>query len=435
MNIVQTPIKPFRIWDLIPLAGFAFCAFAFYPGIMTPDTLDQLTQANTQTFNDWHPPMMAWLWSLLNSVFPSASGFLFLDLCLLWFGLITIERSIDHRYSPAVYLLGIMPFVINLSGMVWKDVATAYLLMWAVIFTFRSKSYWNLTGFALCIFLGIGVRYNSLFSCIPLIIGYFWLWNAQRNRSLSKFRILAVSLVFFVAQLLCLNVFTYHWLKAERSTPQIVIMVDDLTYISNYIGRSLVPGINLETLGRSAQVSVNDNVFRFNQFLDYRNVKESWNQAVREYPVIYLKFRAKVFLRFLGVSLTPPFDLTVPSQEYWLEHSYQSEQTNALRHGLGKYVRSSAKHLPYLFTGLFWLCLALTAFCVSLARPFRYRAVTLALSSSAVLNLASYVLVANAPYFRYYYWSIIATSLAVLLMALTYDWNSLRRPGARRTLP
>lgn len=426
MTKIRFPGKPFRLCDVVPLAGFAVCAFAFYPGIMTPDTLDQLNQANSHTFNDWHPPMMAWLWSGLNLVFPSASGFLFLDLFLLWFGLFSIERSIDHRFSPFVYLLGVMPFVINLSGIVWKDVATAYVLMCAVLFLLRPKTYLNLAGFSLCIFIGIGIRYNSLFSCIPLIIGYFWLWFADRKPALSRVRVLGISVCFFAAQLVCLNLFNYQWLHTTRTTPQIVIMVDDLSYISTQVGKSLVPEIDLDTVTRSTQVSMNDNVFRFNKFLDYAAVKESWKQAVRQYPFVYLKFRARVFLRFLGLSLAPPFDLDVPSREFWLESSYQSQETNEVRREIGEYVRYSAIQWPFLFTGIFWLCMATAVFCLGLAKTSHYRVATLALSSSAILNLGSYVLVANAPYFRYYYWSVVATTLAVFLTVFTSDRQTRR---------
>src|SRR5690606_26904053 len=154
INMIKTPFpgKPLRWWDLIPVMGFVVCALAFYPGIMTPDTLDQLAQANAQAFNDWHPPMMAWLWSGLNRVFPAASGFLFFDLFLLWFGLYRISRSIDPRYAPYVYLLGFLPFVINISGVIWKDVATAYALLWASIALLQPPSRGRFVLFSLFIF-------------------------------------------------------------------------------------------------------------------------------------------------------------------------------------------------------------------------------------------------------------------------------------------
>ena len=420
--MIKTPFpdKPTRGWDLIPVVGFLLCALAFYPGIMTPDTLDQLAQANAQAFNDWHPPMMAWLWSGLNRVFPAASGFLFFDLFLLWFGLYRISRSIDPRYAPYVYLLGFLPFVINISGVIWKDVATAYALLWASIALLQPPSRGRFVLFSLFIFVAIGVRYNSLFSCLPLIVAFFRQQLGNRPVSCKWARVLALSVVFFVAQLTCLNLFNYHFLNTSKATPQIVIMVDDLAYMSTQLGHSLVPGVDQATVSRSSQVSVSDNIFRYGQGVDYEDVKASWKAAVGEHPWMYLQFRGKVFLRFLGFSLAPPFQLDKPSYGYWLDHSYQSSATNGIRHMLGQYVTTLAQLAPFLFTGAFWLAVAAVTFCLSVVSSLPYRMLTLALSLSAGINLMSYLLVANAPFFRYYYWSIVAGSLAVFLLLVGF---------------
>jgi hypothetical protein len=66
------------------------------------------------------------------------------------------------------------------------------------------------------------------------------------------------------------------------------------------------------------------------------------------------------------------------------------------------------------------LAVAAVTFCVSVASRLPHRTVTLALSLSAGINLMSYLLVANAPFFRYYYWSIVADSLAIFLLLLGF---------------
>ena len=49
---------------LIGLAGFAACLAAGYPGHFAPDSVWQLAQGREGRFNDWHPPIMAWLLGL-----------------------------------------------------------------------------------------------------------------------------------------------------------------------------------------------------------------------------------------------------------------------------------------------------------------------------------------------------------------------------------
>src|SRR5512133_3051233 len=49
----------------LAVVGFATVLGAFYPGLMSPDSMHQLHQALTGQFESGHPPIMAWTWSLL----------------------------------------------------------------------------------------------------------------------------------------------------------------------------------------------------------------------------------------------------------------------------------------------------------------------------------------------------------------------------------
>src|SRR5690606_36949012 len=127
---------------------------------------------------------------------------------------------------------GFLPFVINISGVIWKDVATAYALLWASIALLQPPSRGRFVLFSLFIFVAIGVRYNSLFSCLPLIVAFFRQQLGDRRVSCIWARVLALSVAFFAAQLTCLSLVNCHVLHASKATPQIVIMVDDLAYMS-----------------------------------------------------------------------------------------------------------------------------------------------------------------------------------------------------------
>ncbi len=47
----------------------AFCGLilwvAFYPGFMSHDSIVQFGMSKSLNFNDWHPPIMAWVWSVV----------------------------------------------------------------------------------------------------------------------------------------------------------------------------------------------------------------------------------------------------------------------------------------------------------------------------------------------------------------------------------
>ena len=46
----------------------AFIVLLFYPGIMSNDSIASLRQARSFEFNDWHPPVMALIWSVLDRI-------------------------------------------------------------------------------------------------------------------------------------------------------------------------------------------------------------------------------------------------------------------------------------------------------------------------------------------------------------------------------
>lgn len=39
---------------------------AFFPGVLTPDSVDQLYQATVNSYDDPHPPLLAFIWRMLN---------------------------------------------------------------------------------------------------------------------------------------------------------------------------------------------------------------------------------------------------------------------------------------------------------------------------------------------------------------------------------
>ena len=54
--------------------GFATSLLAFYPGVMTYDSESQFFQARHFEFGDWHPPIMALIWSGIHAIVPDLVG-------------------------------------------------------------------------------------------------------------------------------------------------------------------------------------------------------------------------------------------------------------------------------------------------------------------------------------------------------------------------
>jgi hypothetical protein len=155
-----------------------------YPGIGNPDSKYQYAQAMSGYYNDWHPPVMARLWSVLR-LFADGDGTLYvLHIFCYWlgFGLIAITLSRCGRRGTGWLLLatGLFPPFLMMNINIHKDVglAVAFLASFATLFWFRAqeKPVKSAAAVIALLFLsyGILVRMNGVFAAAPLLIYMFY---------------------------------------------------------------------------------------------------------------------------------------------------------------------------------------------------------------------------------------------------------------------
>src|SRR6476661_200891 len=56
----------------------------YFPGSLMNDSVNQYAEATSGRFTDWHPPVMAWLWSKLRLVADGPAPFFVLQLAFYW---------------------------------------------------------------------------------------------------------------------------------------------------------------------------------------------------------------------------------------------------------------------------------------------------------------------------------------------------------------
>ncbi len=74
---------------LVPLVALALCAIQLtlmFPGELIIDSREQLRQAISHQYLDWHPPIMAFVWSWLLRINGNPGVLLVLHQCLHWLG-------------------------------------------------------------------------------------------------------------------------------------------------------------------------------------------------------------------------------------------------------------------------------------------------------------------------------------------------------------
>jgi hypothetical protein len=101
---------------------------ANWPGHYSVDSVSQLAQGRDGLFDDWHPPIMAWLLGLADRLTPHAVAFIVAD-ALLFFGSLTIFAVAEPRPrlmgALAMAVAAISPQALVFQGMVWKDILFA----------------------------------------------------------------------------------------------------------------------------------------------------------------------------------------------------------------------------------------------------------------------------------------------------------------------
>ncbi|MCY7369490.1 MAG: glycosyltransferase family 39 protein [Polaromonas sp.] len=162
------------------LALFALNAVLHYPGLMNNDSQNQYAEAVAGQFTDWHPPVMAWLWSYLRLIGDGPGPFLMLHLLAYWagFGLLAdaMRRLGRPRLAWLVALAGAFPPFLYINATVMKDVGLVAFWLAAVGYLFWIRSQdrrvppfgWLVV--AAFIAYGTLVRSNAVFGLGPLLL-------------------------------------------------------------------------------------------------------------------------------------------------------------------------------------------------------------------------------------------------------------------------
>jgi hypothetical protein len=109
---------------IVVLGGIVTYAVNF-PGSMEDDSFVQLVEGRTQSYSNWHPPVMSWLLGLSDSLSgPPAAWFVGFQM-LLAFGALAAVLWLPKRVSwaavPAAVAMLFLPQFFLLQAVVWKD--------------------------------------------------------------------------------------------------------------------------------------------------------------------------------------------------------------------------------------------------------------------------------------------------------------------------
>lgn len=445
----QRRLSPLLVVAVLVL-GFAVVVYAYWPGVMIDDARWQYQQAVDNSYEDWHPPLMAWIWRRMAFVVPGLAPMLLLQLLLYWGGIGMIAgwayRRGERGLAIAIACAGWLPAPLALSGAVLKDVLMAgFLLCAGGLLLCRPFAQGIRRGAAFrvgsvfCLFVAAALRLNAVFACLPLLLAAL---PPQFTRTWLR---ALMSGVAGAAALLATGPAVSRLVQAEDAKVNLSLMIFDLGGITERSGVSQFPDFGVrdpvrvnhqcydprewDTYSAWAKRPCPLGFERFDALVDEGDVSVTpvWLKAIITHPVAYAEHRLDHFNRsavFLVATNPTPVAWSQSAPNPWgfqVRPNSMLTSVNAYADGAGT---------TPLGWPIFWISLALAVLIASSA--INTSIAVRAIAASAFLYGISYVVVGVAVGLRYYFWTIAGAALAALVLAVELRTSGLR--VSRRTL-
>ncbi|GAA2764744.1 hypothetical protein GCM10010103_37850 [Streptomyces paradoxus] len=428
-----------RQWVWVLAAVAAVCCLGtilvFAPGFLSPDSLDQLRQAEgKKPLTDWHPPVLSLVWRALIAVTGSIAAMLVLQCLVFWTALWVLARCVwgltaSRGGSLAVLGLGLAPFVLTFVGVVWKDVHAAFALLaaCAVAFTglllrdrdLRPAVRWGLLWLGV-LFLAYAmlVRKNAVVAAVPVFVMLVLaLWGRPGRRTWVTCTAALVAGLAVPAT--AISVFA-----APLQTKQgAQIMLDDLVHVLSVeeLRSADVPPALRDRLVASARECERVGALSDAYWACYQRpadglredsgeITSLWLREMSGHVPGYLQYRLLLFTTLL-FETDYAYKAGITRNDLGIEVAHPR-----LEDALGTYVKGMIEDVPWMFRGWFWLAVAL----VIAVRPGRgvFAMPVRALGISSAAYILGYLPIMPATDFRYVYWPAIACALGLLLLWL-----------------
>ena len=430
---IKNSLSKFHIQSaLVAVCTLALLAIVFYPGYMSPDSISHLEQAmGVAHLTDWHPPVMTRLWGLLIGVTGHISSMLIFQLVLLvaamfMLSILVYRHTRNRAWALSVYIIILLPNIVNIAGVIWKDVQMAFSLTLAVIliwFIISSKKplgrtvKYGIVGLALLLILYAGMlRHNALFAVLPILFVLPRLFT-KRLPVWSGLACMAAGLIVTIGVTIVINQ------PSEKTHPITAVQLDDIVHVANLEGEhhsrwSMYKKIH-DTCRDKTKDIMNSYIIcttaaqREALKNEHQGVFNDWLSTIIRHPIRYASYRLATFSIFL---------FPQPERMYIFQPGIEQNQVGAAVKneyavsGLAAYVKGGAQaNVPLIFQP--WLYLAVLVFIYYKSGRIReqvQRHFIRAVALSGLIYIVAYFPMAVAVDYRYIYWSVFATILSGL---------------------
>jgi hypothetical protein len=418
------------ILPIVLLLGGVALSLIYWPGLVTYDATRQYGQALSGAFDDWHPPMMEWIWRNLIHVYPGPAPMLVMQLFLYAAGVLALVLWAILRAQPRLAIAfsacTLMPLPAALMGEVLKDCLMAAALTAATglaLLGEQHKRQLLRIASVLLVFFAASLRFNGFLAGVPLL-----LLAAGPSSWKTPLR-LALSSAIGAVALLCTMPLANWLIGASRSDVEMSLVIFDLAGITTRSGQDVFP-----TLGQANTAKIIGQCYspvKWDTFswwveplcpIDFDRVRTAFHRQglnpytyltrqITSHPLAYTQHRLAHFNVSTRFMVRDEIERPLPRASAPNDWGFVIMDGPSLAVIDRAAVAQGSGPLGWPCT---WLSLALALFFTAgrlpSAVPIRL------LAGSALLYGFGYVVFGVASELRYYLWTMIATSFALVLM-------------------
>lgn len=429
---------------LLGCASWLLTIWLLSPGFMSRDSAAQILQARTLELNDAHPPLMALVWRLLDSIVEGPLGMLSLHAALHWWGLSALFwffRGPLWLRCVGLVLVGFYPPLAANLPAIWKDSLMQSALLLAIgcaVAPSRLPRAARLVLAVLLALLAIGARHNAVAAVLPfLVLVLYELPALSRLASWKKLLVAAAG-----GTTLCLTL----TLGLQRAFAPFVkadhfwqtIPTFDLAAMSLDTGELLVlpdsgvmtPGTTLADIRRQFAPEYSAKLYYCARgtgpnclMLFHRTTDEArlaalarnWREAIIEHPGAYLRHRFTFGLALAGIQGGPPETFYLRGAPY--APIAQQFPPNARALAIMAWIDSHLR--DFWFRPALYVVLCVVSMLIGLvqAKSSHTSRLAVAFAVSGLAYFLSTMLAAGTTDYRYTVWTNLCAVLSLVALA------------------
>ncbi len=404
----------------ILLLGWLLFVVYAYPGYMTFDSEVQLEQArHIAPLDDWHPPMMAFLWRITDNIIAGPFPMLAIQSVAFLLGTYALlrRRVADRSAAIAAALILLAPPVLAPMAVIWKDSQMAGFLVAGAACLLAERRAVRVVGLAL-LGLATAMRYNAAAATLPIVVGLF-VWSSAdsklRRIAIATAAWIALTAVALVADEVIVETHAHPWSSSValrdlagtiRYAPH--LSDDDILGFSADVPWAHRDKIQIRTrIAFHPEAGWLDLIDEPNQIFTRVTdpqrdaVASAWWHVVTSYPHAYLHLRAVTLVAMLGVRPGAVWDGFVDAP--WAESTLQHRATHAATQRAWLDL-ALALGDSWLFMPGVYFALAIALLVIGRRDPIA----RVVLASGLIYEIAT-SLVAPSVDYRYSHWMIACT--------------------------